>query len=557
MPSLLPERTENLDPIMGLENDMTIRIIIMAAVSLIAIAAAVPAQARTRISPYLEVDQVLTANLRGNSDAVTYTAVAAGVDATVSNARTEFQINYRYERRFSYNDDIADGDVHTGLARGAFQVIPKTLSIEAGAIATRARTDIRGAAPTILVGNFDNVTQVYSAYAGPTLTTNIGALDVDAAYRLGYTTAEASSFVPVAGQPVLDNFNDSLNHLASVSVGMESGILPFGWTVSGAYARDDASQLGQRFEAKGVRGDVVVPVSPTLALVGGVGYENIQASQRAPLLDVAGVPVVNDRGRFVTDPASPRLLSYDQDGIYWDAGVLWKPSRRTSLEARVGQRYGSLSYTGSLSYQANSSTAFAVSVYDNVQTFGQQFANGLSRLPTSFSTSTNPLLPQFGGCTFGTGTGTSGAGGCLNDTLQAINSSVFRNRGVTALVSTTRGPWNAGIGIGYNRRTFAAPRLGAGFTVDGLSDESYFGQGQVGYAIDERSDVSGAVFASYFNSAIDNAGGVLSTGATAAYRRTFGRRLSATAAIGLFTSKIEGFDSDLTASALLGARYQF
>jgi hypothetical protein len=540
---------------MGLENDMTIRLTTIVAASMLALIAATPTLARTKVSPYLEVNQVLTADLKGSNDVVTYSAIAAGVDATVSNARSEFQINYRYERRIGWGDDIGDSDIHTGLARGAFQIIPKTLSIEAGAIATRARNDIRGAAPTLLLGNVDNVTQVYSAYAGPTLTTQVGPINVGAAYRIGYTKAEAGGFTPAAGQPRLDNFNDSLNHLATASVGMESGILPFGWTVSGAYERDDAGQLDQRFESKGVRGDVVLPVSPNLALVGGVGYEKIEASQRAPLLDAAGDPQVDSRGRFITNPASPRLLSYDQDGIYWDAGVLWKPSRRTSLEARVGRRYGSWSYTGSLSYQMSSATAFQVSVYDDVQTFGQQFANGLSQLPTSFSTSTNPLLPQFGGCTFGTGN--AGAGGCLNDTLQAVNSSVYRSRGITALMSTSRGPWNAGIGVGYNRRTFAAPNLGAGFTVDGLSDESWFGQGQVGYEIDDRSDVSGAVFASYYNSAIANAGGVLSTGATAAYRRTFGRRLSATAAIGLYTSKIDGFESDLTASALLGARYQF
>ncbi|MFM9851796.1 MAG: hypothetical protein ACKVOJ_03160 [Sphingomonadaceae bacterium] len=527
----------------------------LVAVSALALAIAAPAHARTDVSPYLEVGQVLTADLRGSNDVVTYSTIAAGVDASVSNARTEFQVNYRYERRIGYGDNIGDSDIHTGLARGAYQIIPKTLSIEAGAIATRARSDIRGAAPTILVGNVDNVTQVYSAYAGPTLTTNIGALDVGAAYRIGYTKAEAGNFVPAAGQPALDRFNDSLNHLASVSVGMESGVLPFGWTVSGAYQRDDASQLDQRFETKGVRGDVVVPVTPTLALVGGLGYEQIQASQRAPLLDTAGLPQTDNRGRFITDPASPRLLSYDQDGIYWDAGVLWRPSRRTTLEARVGQRFGGLSYTGSFSYQPSSSTAFQVSVYDDVETFGQQFANGLAQLPTSFATSSNPLLPQFGGCTFGAGDG--GAGGCLNNVLQAVNSSVFRSRGVTALVSTRRGPWNAGIGAGYNRRTFAAPRLGTGFTVDGLSDESWFAQGQVGYQIDDRSNVSGAVYANYFDPGVANASNVLSTGATAAYQRTFGRRLSATAAIGLFTSKVEGFESDLTASALLGARYQF
>ena len=522
--------------------------------SVLALFASSPALARVDVSPYLEVSQVLTADFKNGGDVVTYSSVAAGIDAKVSNARTELQVNYRYERRFGYGDDIGAQDVHTGLARGAIQVVPNILSFEAGALATRARVDIRGAAPTVLTGNVDNITQVYSVYAGPTVKTNVGPVQVAAAYSAGYNKVEGRTSSLAPGQPRLDNFDSSVNHLVTASAGMESGTLPFGWTVSGAYEREDAGQLDQRFESKGVRGDVVVPVTPSVALVGGVGYEDIQSSQRAPLLDVGGAPVVDRNGRFVTNPASPRLLSYDQDGIYWDAGVLWKPSRRTRLEARVGRRYGSWSYTGSLAYQLSSATNIGISVFDEVQTFGQQLSNGLANLPTNFSTSRNPLAPQFNGCVFGTGD--AGAGNCLNDALSAVNSSVYRSRGVNAQLSTQRGPLSAGLGLGYSRRTFSAP-TGVGFSVNGLSDENYYGEASLGYQIDDRSNINGGLYASYFDSGIANAGGVLSTGATGSYSRTFGRRLSATAAVGLYSSKIEGIEADLSAQALLGARYQF
>ena len=534
---------------------MNINVKIALSTSVLALFASTPALAKVEVSPYLEVAQVLTADLRNGGDVVTYSSVAAGVDASVSNSRTELQVNYRYERRFGYgSDNIGAQDVHSGLARGAIQVVPNILSFEAGALATRARVDIRGDAPAILNGNVDNITQVYSVYAGPTLTTNVGPLQVAAAYRAGYTKVEGRTTALAAGQPQLDNFDSSINHLVTASVGMETGQLPFGWTVSGAYEREDAEQLDQRFESKGIRGDVVVPVTPVLALVGGVGYEDIQSSQRAPLLTAGGTPVVDGNGRFVTDPTSPRLLAYDQDGIYWDAGVLWKPSSRTTLEARVGRRYGSWSYTGSLAYQLSSATNIGVAVFDNVETFGQQLNDGLARLPTSFTTSRNPLSPQFNGCVFGSGD--AGAGGCLNDALSAVNSSVYRTRGVNGQISTQRGRLSAGLGLGYSRRTFSAP-TGVGFSVNGLSDQNYYGQADIGYQIDDSSNLSGAVYAGYFDSGIAGAGGVLSTGATGSYSRTFGRRLSATAALGLYSSKVDGFEGDLSAQALLGARYQF
>ena len=520
---------------------------------LLLVLVAAPAVAKKEITPYLEVSQIVAADLR-DDEVLTYSTIAAGIEAEISNKRTQAQIAYRYERRIAWDNNTDDGDVHTGLARIGSEIVPGALTIEAGALAARARNDVRGSAPGVLIGDPDNITQVYSAYAGPTFSKNVGELQVGAAYRLGYTKVEAESSVLAPGQPRVDNYDDSTQHLATASVGMKSGTLPFGWTVSGAYEREDAGQLDQRFEAKNVRGDVVVPVSPTLAVVGGVGYEDIEATQRAPLVDGAGVPVTDGNGRFVTDPSSPRLLAYDQDGLYWDVGVLWRPSRRTELQARAGRRYGSMSYTGSLTYQASEATAYGVSVYDEVQTFGQLLTDNLALLPTAFQTDTNPFNPQFGGCVFGTG---GNAGGCLNPAFQSINSSVFRTRGVTGIASTQRGPWNWGLGLGYAQRTYKTPVIAGTFNLNGVKDESWFAQGQVGYQIDPNSAVDGAVFASLFDPGIAGAEDVLATGATAAYQRRFGPRLSGIATLGLFSNKVEGDEGDLTASALIGMRLVF
>ncbi len=521
---------------------------------MLSVVAAVPASAKTDVAPYLEVGQVLLADFKSD-EVLTYSQIAAGIDAQVAGPRAQFQINYRYERRIAWDDDIADDDVHTGLARGAFQVA-QGLSIEAGALAQRARSDIRGDAPAILAGNVDNVTQVYSAYVGPSFATQAGPLNVTAAYRLGYTKAEAGDVFVAPGQPALDVYDDSVSHLATASVGMGLDELPVGWTVTGAYEREDAGQLDQRFEAKGVELDLVAPVSRTVALVGSVGYEDIEVSQKAPLIDPNGAPVVDSRGRFVEDPNSPRLLAYDQDGIYWDAGVLWRPSRRTSLEARVGRRYGSMTYTGYLTYQPSADTALQIGVYDDVLTFGQQLNDNIARLPTAFSfNSRNPFGEAFNGCVGGVD---GGAGGCFNPALQSINSSAYRARGVTAIFSATQGRLSAQTGFGYAQRRFKTPDFGPGvFTLDGVRDQSWFGEGQIAYAIDEKSAVDAAVFASLFDSGILGAPDVTSIGATTSYNRVFGRKLSATAALGLFSDQVEGLEASLVGTAYLGMRYTF
>ena len=56
--------------------------------------------------------------------------------------------------------------------------------------------------------------------------------------------------------------------------------LPIGVGVGGMWNEQDVSNLDQRIRDRNVRGDVTVPVSPTLALVGGVGYEDVEVSSR-------------------------------------------------------------------------------------------------------------------------------------------------------------------------------------------------------------------------------------------------------------------------------------
>lgn len=510
------------------------------------------AEPRVEIVPYLEAQQVLVADLKNGGDVLTYSTIAAGVDASIATRRAEGQISLRYERLLGYDNGVDDQDTVTGLARGSV-ALTRNFSLEAGGVAARTRVDGRGAAPTNLVGNPDNVTQVYSVYGGPTYSQQFDDLSVNAAYRAGYTKVESNDTVILpAGQQRFDQFDDSVSQVATASVGMQPGVLPFGWAVSGSWEREDAGQLDNRFDGKYVRGDVTFPVSPTLALVGGVGYEDIEISERDALRDAGGVPLVGSDGRLVTDPSAPRLIAYQQDGLIWDAGVLWRPSPRTSVEARYGRRYGTDTYIGSLSYQPGRDWAVNVAVYDTISGFGGLLNDNLAALPTQFRTTRNPLSGDIGGCAFG-----QTGGFCLNDALQNASSAAFRQRGVTASFSGTSGGWDTGFAVGYNNRKLIASPFGAQAQVDGVTDENYFAVGSLGTNIDRRTRFESNVYASYFDSGFASSEDVLQTGANAALYRQIIRGLSASAAVGLDSFRQEDFDSELTASALLGLRYSF
>ncbi|THD36944.1 MAG: hypothetical protein E7773_05200 [Sphingomonas sp.] len=515
-------------------------------------AGAAKSQRRVSITPYIELDQVLTWDSQSD-DVLTYTSAAAGVDASVETQRVSVNISARYEHQFAYDKRSSDADVVTGLANAQVRVA-RGLSIDAGGIATRSRTDIRGAAPIFFGNNDRNVSNVYSAYIGPTLSTGRGPIGINASYLFGYTKVTQPNSTGVApGSPSLDYFDDSTTQLATASVGFKSGtVAPFGATLSVGWTREDQGQLDGRFDGLYARGDVVQPLSGTFAVEGGVGYEKIKSSSRDPLVDAGGNPVLDRHGRFVTDPNSPRRIAYNTDGIYWDAGVLWRPSPRTTLEARVGRRYDSWTYTGSLSYAPRAGVGLQVGVYDDVETFGTQLQRGIRGLPKEFTATRDLLMQQFSGCTFGT-TGGGATGGCLNSVFQSVSNATYRARGVDGVISLTRGSTSMGFGAGYATRKFYAPQS-PGVVINGVSDDSYYAQFFYSRAIGARTSFSGDLFANYYDSGL--APGILSLGGTGSLSRSFGR-LGTTASVGVYTFSQDGQNDQTQAQATLGARYQF
>ncbi len=187
-----------------------------------------------KLSPYIEAAQVLDVNVN-NGDVLTYTQVSAGIDASVSNRRMTATIAARYDHNFSYQKKVADQDVVTGLAKASIVAAP-CLTVDGGAIATRSRTDIRGAAPGLNQGNLSNTRDVVSADVGPSYAGHAGPVGLAASYRYGGTkvSSPTQNNLP-AGSRTLDNYSRSQRHLATLSAGTKPGdVLPVGLSASGA-----------------------------------------------------------------------------------------------------------------------------------------------------------------------------------------------------------------------------------------------------------------------------------------------------------------------------------
>jgi len=522
--------------------------------SLLAGAAAVQGEPRTSIHPYLEVQQVATMDF-DRGEVLTYTGIGGGVDAAVATRRVQAVISVNYQHRVGWNDRIADHDVVSGVAAVHVDAVPGLLAFDAGAMAARTHADIRFPVPTARTIDSAQIAEVYSAYAGPTLSTHAGPVAVNASYRLGYVKVDDHSLAGApAGAPRVDRYSSSTVHNATVSVGMAPGRLPFGWTVGAGYSREDMNRLDSKFEGKYVRGDVVFPVSPTLAVTGGVGYEWLQGSQRDFLRDPAtGLPVLTPGGNLIPDPSRPRLKTIDQDGEMWDVGLIWRPTRRTELQARGGWRYGGESFTASLSHKINAHSALNAAVYDGVSSFGRLLIADLNGLPTNFKP------PSYGGglsgagCIFGNDPGT---GACFGDAFQSISNFNFRNRGASIRYSAARGPWTMGLGAGYANRKYLAPDSSL-FALHGITDQSFSLQGNLGRRLTRTSGIDLDAYSSWFDSGLANTDSSFGAGLTGRYyRNIFRDRLQAQISAGLYTTQAGEFDASY-GSILVGLRYTF
>lgn len=510
---------------------------------------------RVEVAPYIEAGLVAIAELSPGNDVLTYSTVAAGVDVGINGRNNQGSLSVRYQRSFALSGNGQDSDQISGVARFSSAIVPGAVTIEAGALAARTSVEGNGSAQFETLGSRDTATQVYSVYAGPSVRTRAGDAEIQGHYRIGYTRVEAPDAVVVApGNAAVDVFDEAIVHNAALHVGVKPGdVLPVGLGVGAGYNREEISNLDQRISDLHVRGDVSFPVTSEVMLVGGVGWEKVEVSSKDALRDtITGLPIVGPDGRYVIDEAAPRVIAFETEGLIWDAGIVWRPSRRTVLEAHVGRRYGSTTYYGSFGWKPDNRSSFNVSVYDGIQGFGGQLNSALAGLPTQFEAARNPLNGELSGCVVA-----QESGSCLAGAIGSVRSSVFRSRGVAATYGKDFGRLQAGFGAGYDHRKF----IGAPGTVlaaaNGTIDENIWLAAYLNGDIDRNSQFATTFYSTWFQSGDALSGDLSVIGANAAYNRNLTSRLSATAGVGVAGLQRDDFDDQWAASATVSVRYTF
>lgn len=508
---------------------------------------------RISVHPYIEAGQVVQGDFGTPHDVLTYSVVAVGGDVTVNGRNNQGVISARYERRFGWNRK-ADGDGITGIARLSSAIVPDTLRIDYGGYANRTYlTDNGTAVPSTAYGS-DSLTQIYGAFGGPTLTTHVGDVAVTGHYHAGYTAVDSRTTTTTATTTAVgDTLNHSVVQDARLAVGTRPGdALPVGLGADAGFYQEDVANLSQRVLDKHVRGEITIPVATDTALVGGIGYEHVQISSRDAIYDAAGAPEIDNKGRYITDYSQPRKIAYDTQGLIWDAGVVWRPSRRTNLEAHVGRRYGQIGGYGFFNWQPNDHSSFNLAVYQGITGFGGALTSSLFGLSSEFSTIRDSITGNLSSCV-----SSMAGGGCMGGSLASANSTLYRSRGVMASYQIDFHRWRAGLGAGYDRRQYITAQNTVLADANGKVDQYYWATGFVGYQLTEFSNLRATLDVYRYQSGLTSNGNLTAARAVALYQYYLSRHLTANASLGLDVISRDSYDDLWAGSGAVGMRYTF
>ena len=512
------------------------------------------ARKRTKITPYLEIDQSVYDQLTPHAPAVTYTTVAAGADISINSHRTTGNATIRYEHHFSETPSVRSSDTITGLARTTTELVPRTLTFDFGGLATQTSINSGGSTLVNPVSNSGSIYRIWSLYGGPKLTTHAGILGINAAYLAGYNEVDQiHSYVPPGGTQPVDLFGHSVVQQAEGSVGVRPHeILPFGVMLNGGWLREDTSNLDQRLIDEHIGVQITQPITRTAAIVGNIGWERVQVAQRDALRDSTGAPIVQANGQYVIDRSVPRKIAYDDDGLAWDVGVVWRPSRRTYASASVGQRYDSTTYYGQFLHAPNSRSMISVSVFDGIYGFGSSLTTTLTQVPTDFAAIRDPFSGNVGGCVQGTTGGT-----CLAGVLGSANPLAFRAHGLNAAYSVTVGRLGFNLGGGWYSRRF----IGAEGTIlasqNNTLDQTYYVSGGVSGPIDRKTRFYANGFASLYRTSSTVFGDTANWGANGSLVRQLSDRLVGTASVEILGVNPQITPDEIEMLGQVGLRYNF
>ena len=507
------------------------------------------------IRPYIEAGQVVDVPLSGaGAGPVTgYALAAAGVDVQLNGRNTQASASLRYEHDFNDIGPSGHGNTLSGIVRGQTALGTPALRLDYGAMAMDSYVSSAGASTTAVPTSYGERTHVYTGFIGPSLATHMDDIQLSAHYHIAYTKEHEDTTTSVGALTGSSfGFDHSTSQNAAVAVGNKPGDgLPVGLGAEAGFVQEDGSLLDQRSREYHGRAQIIIPLVRDVALVGGIGFENIEVSSRDALRNASGALIYSSGGQLQTEPNSARTIAYQTSGLMWDGGVIWQPSRRMHFEAHVGRRYGHIGYNGSLKYTPNDRTSLNIVVYDTLGGFGGGLTDAMVAMPTTFNGVRDAITGELLGCVAST------TGGCIASATGAQNGLVFRAQGVMANWGAQAGRLSFGAGLGYDRHQYLTSAQTALASYNGKVDQYYWASAYISDRLSKHETLQGTLNLYHFQSGLDSLGDMNAIRASGLYKYDFTQHLSASAMLAIDGVSRPVVDDLWTASGALGMRYSF
>lgn len=304
------------------------------------------AVAEIAVTPRLQLQQTWTdtANLdiQGtNGDYIT--TISPGVNISGSTARVQTFIDYTLNGLIFFKQD-ENSDIRHQLQA----------AINTEVVRDRFFVDVRGGIQQLFQdfgGQIININQNFTANrittkqvsVSPRYTERLGNFaTATATYNLGFLTfGDEGAAAPVG------NISDSINHNVRFSLNSGPQFDRFRWNWSSSYQRNRQTFSDVAFERYNSLLDLNYDISRKTSLVGSVGYEEFDSTN----------------------------LPQSQSGVIWDVGLRLTPGPRTSIEGRVGQRFGGTVFSASATYRFNASDTVTAR-YDETVNLLNPFGGG-------------------------------------------------------------------------------------------------------------------------------------------------------------------------------------
>jgi uncharacterized protein (PEP-CTERM system associated) len=271
------------------------------------------------LTPRIRVSETYTDNVtlaESGGEAEYITQVNPGLRLEGQGRRAELGLNYQMQNLFYTREPDRNSTYHQMGADGQLELLRRTLFVQADATRTQQILDATGTVPSSNLGISGARENVTTYGGGPLLKYALGSF---AGARARYRADRVDYG---------DGDRNSTQHTTDASLTSGPRFNRVGWSLS-YERREETIDRGA-----GETSDSV--------LQRGRGELNVQLGARTQVFGAGGYE----------ENEYPQALGQDPpEGSFWEAGLRWNPTRRTSLQGSYGERYFGETWSASFSHQ--------------------------------------------------------------------------------------------------------------------------------------------------------------------------------------------------------------